>query len=400
MRIAFLSWRDSSHPDGGGSEVYVEQVAAELAARGHEVTVLCAAHGDALPEERWRGVRVLRRGGRLSVYARGLAWTASREGRRQDVVVDVVNGLPFWTPLVRRRGVIALVHHIHRQQWRMIYPGTAGRLGWFVESRLTPWVYRRVPHVTVSEASRRDLQGLGVHVVRLAHNGTPAAPPGRLPRASRPHICVLARLVPHKQIEHAVDVVAALRDQGVPVTLDLIGEGWWRPQLERHVAALRAEDLVCFHGHVDPQTRSDLLGQAWLMLLPSVKEGWGIAVLEAADQGTPTLAYAAAGGVAESIRDGETGALVGDEAELIRRTQELLGDRAALARLGASARDYAAGFRWTSSTDTFEAVCREVTAAAGSLTVDEGGLVGRVGGRRRGLGVDDTHGEAEGRDRP
>ena len=48
------------------------------------------------------------------------------------------------------------------------------------------------------------------------------------------------------------------------------------------------------------------------MLLPSVKEGWGLAIMEAAAQGTPTLAYRSAGGVTESIVDGETGLLVDD----------------------------------------------------------------------------------------
>src|SRR6476646_10225973 len=129
MRIAFLSWRDTTHPDGGGSEVYVERVAAGLAARGHDVTVLCAAHLGAPDVSVQDGYRIERRGGRLTVYLRGLAYLLSPAGRRADVVVDVINGLPFAAPLVRRRGLVALVHHVHRAQWRLIYPGAAGRVG-------------------------------------------------------------------------------------------------------------------------------------------------------------------------------------------------------------------------------------------------------------------------------
>ena len=62
------------------------------------------------------------------------------------------------------------------------------------------------------------------------------------------------------------------------------------------------------------------------MVLPSVREGWGIAVLEAAALGTPTVAYRDAGGTAESVVDGTTGALVTDEASLRKVTDELLGD--------------------------------------------------------------------------
>ena len=103
MKILFLSWRDTTHPDGGGSEVYVEQVAAGLAARGHKVTILCAAHAEAADVSVRDGFRIVRRGGRLTVYLHGLAYLLTRAGRRTDVVVDVVNGLPFAAPLVRRR---------------------------------------------------------------------------------------------------------------------------------------------------------------------------------------------------------------------------------------------------------------------------------------------------------
>ncbi|WP_284285184.1 glycosyltransferase [Arsenicicoccus piscis] len=47
MRIAFLSWRDLTHPEGGGAERYAQTVCAGLAARGHDVTLLCADHGRA-----------------------------------------------------------------------------------------------------------------------------------------------------------------------------------------------------------------------------------------------------------------------------------------------------------------------------------------------------------------
>ena len=132
MRVAFLTWRDSTHPDGGGSEVFVEEVGRELVRRGHSVTVFCAAHGTAPQSEDLDGVRILRRGGRLTVYPRGLLWVLWRR-RSIDAVVDVINGLPFATPLVRRRGLVALWHHVHDRQWQIIYPGWRGRLGWFME---------------------------------------------------------------------------------------------------------------------------------------------------------------------------------------------------------------------------------------------------------------------------
>ena len=365
MRIAFLTWRDSTHPDGGGSEVFVEEVAKELVRRGHEVTITCAAHGAAPASADFAGVRVRRRGGRLTVYPRGLLWLVWNR-RRIDVVVDVVNGLPFGSPLVRRRGVVALLHHVHERQWRIIYPGFWWHVGWFVEGWVTPRIYRRVPFVTVSESTRRDLVALGLSrdAICVARNGLHVAPAGAT-RSPTPRLCVLARLVPHKQIEHAIDLVHDLGDDFPDLRLDIVGEGWWRDQLVTRVRELGVEDRVVFHGHVDADARDRLLGESWLMVLPSVKEGWGLAVLEAAAQGTASIAYGAAGGVREAIVDGETGRVVDDYPQLLSEVRSLLSDEARREALGDQARQRSAEFTWSSTTDVVEQTL-EKTLLSGS----------------------------------
>ncbi|MEO6701466.1 MAG: glycosyltransferase family 4 protein, partial [Jatrophihabitantaceae bacterium] len=277
-RIVFLVWRDTAHPDGGGSEVYVEHMAQWLADRGHDVLICCARHDNAPADENRAGVRFRRRGGWLSVYPHGLAYLLSRAGRRADIVVDVHNGLPFASPLVRRRGVRVLVHHVHREQWQIIYPGAKGRLGWWVEARVAPWLYRRQRYLTVSQSSRNDLIALGVDAARIAVvcNGIDVPHPSRLqPRSSTPRICVLGRLVPHKQVEHALQVVARLRDELPDLQLDVIGDGWWHSELERLATELAITDRVSFHGYLDEADRDRLLDASWLMLAPSIKEGWG-----------------------------------------------------------------------------------------------------------------------------
>lgn len=356
MRIAFLSWRDSTHPDGGGSEIYVEQVAEGLAARGHEVTIRCARHPGALAEETRAGVRFVRRGGRLGVYARGLIFLLSPLGRRTDVVVDVINAVPFAAPLVRRSGLVGLIHHVHRDQWRIIYPGWLGRAGWFVESRVVPWLYHRTPIVTVSEPSRRALINLGFPAahLRVVHNGTPELPPPRQPRSSTPRLAVLSRVVPHKRIEQAVDVVKSLSADFPGITLDILGDGWWAPQLDEHIRRTGAQHLVHRHGWVDQQTKADLLAQARLLLVPSVQEGWCLAVMEAAALRTPAIAFASAGGVTQSILDGETGLLVEDLEEMVTQTRALLQNPERLTSMAEAARGRAASFSWAATSVAFE----------------------------------------------
>jgi len=348
-------WRDTTHPEGGGSELFVERMAEHLAADGWQVTICAAAYPGAAADETRGGVHIRRRGGRLGVYLHGLAYLIGR-GRRSDVVVDVQNGLPFFSPLVRRRGIVNLVHHVHREQWQIIFPGRAGHLGWWIESRLAPRLYRRHPYVTVSDATRRELAGLGIDDDRISivHNGLDDGRPAvRAERADVPTICVLGRLVPHKQVEHALEAAARARAVVPDLRIEIVGEGWWHDALNQRAQELGLADVVTFHGHVDVEGRDRVLDRSWVLLAPSVKEGWGIAIMEAAAHGVPAIAYRSAGGVCESIVDTETGWLVEDQDELHKRTEELLLDATLRSSMSDKARRRAADFDWTSSARRF-----------------------------------------------
>lgn len=358
MRVTFLSWRDTGHPDGGGSEEYIEQVAGRLAARGHAVTIVCAAYPGAPADETRDGIRFRRRGGRLTVYLHGLAYVVVGRGRRSDAVVEVVNGIPFGAGLLRRRRTVPLVHHLHREQWRMIYPGWRGRLGWAIE-RTTIRLYRGLPHLTVSHATESDLVALGVPAasVYVVPNGAERRPrqPGD---AETLTLCTLSRLVPHKRLEHAVDVVVGLAPRWPGLRLRVIGAGWWEPELRRYVAERGAGGLVDFCGRVSADERDALLASSTVMVLPSVREGWGLAVIEAAWQGTPTVAYRSAGGVTESIRDGVTGLLTDTEAGLQEAVARVLGEPVLRQRLSDACREWAASFDWDRATDDVERLFR------------------------------------------
>jgi glycosyltransferase involved in cell wall biosynthesis len=360
MHIAFLSWRDTGHPDGGGAEEYLEHVAVGLATRGHDVTIRCAAYPGAAADEERLGVRFRRRGGRLTVYSRALAWALVGRGRSCDAVVEVVNGVPFGLGLLRRRTTVALVHHLHREQWRMIYPGLWGRLGWLVE-RTTIRTYRRLPFLTVSRATAGDLVALGVaeasvHVVPNGAEGRPVQAVERSPYL----LCTLSRLVPHKRLEQAVDVVLAVSERLPDARLRVIGSGWWEPELRQYVESVGATHLVELVGRVDAVERDRILASSAVMLLPSVREGWGLAVIEAALQGTPTVAYRSAGGVVESVRHDQTGLLVDSPDELVAAVERLLTDDGLRARLSGECRDWALSFDWDAAAAAVEALLRNV----------------------------------------
>jgi glycosyltransferase involved in cell wall biosynthesis len=370
--VLLLCWRDTGHPQGGGSEAYLQRVGAQLAASGIAVTLRTARYPGAPRREVVDGVRIDRAGGRYSVYVWALlAMAAARIGLgplrrvRPDVVVDTQNGLPFLARLVYGRRVVVLVHHCHRAQWPVAGP-VLGRIGWFVESRLSPRLNRRNQYVTVSLPSARDLVALGVRNEQIAvvRNGLDEAPPSSLsgPRSGAPRVVVLSRLVPHKQIEDALEAVAALRPQIPGLHLDIVGDGWWRQRLVDHVRRLGMSDAVTFHGHVDDVTKHHVLQSSWVQVLPSRKEGWGLAVVEAAQHAVPTIGYRCAGGLSDSIVDGVTGLLVDSHAELVDRLERLLRDPVLRDQLGAKAQTRSGEFSWTQSADAMASVLHAVQA--------------------------------------
>lgn len=113
--VLLLNWRDLTNPEGGGSELYVESVAARLAAGGDRVTLFCAAHRNAPRDEVKDGVRYVRRGNHLSVCAWAAVLMVLGRLGRTGVVVEVHNGMPFLARLWTRRRVVVLVHHVHRE---------------------------------------------------------------------------------------------------------------------------------------------------------------------------------------------------------------------------------------------------------------------------------------------
>ncbi len=359
LSVVLLNWRDMNHPEAGGSEKYLSEVATGLAARGHRVTIRTAAYPGALPLETVDGVRYVRRGGRYTVYLRSLA--ALAVGRhRADVVVDVQNGVPFLSPLVRSGSpVVNLVHHVHREQWGVVFGPRVARAGWVLESKVAPRVYGRSRYVAVSESTRKELAGLGVDRARITviHNGTDAVADEDATRTPRPVVMVLGRLVPQKRVEIAMHAVRDLAADRPGLQLWVVGSGYWDTELHRVADELGIRDRVTFTGHVSEAEKHRLLAEAWVLALPSLKEGWGLVVVEAGVHGTPTVAFADAGGLNNSVLDGETGVIVhGGQVEFTAALGALLDDDDARAQMSGRAVQWVTRFRWSETVSSWESL--------------------------------------------
>lgn len=371
LRVLFCNWRDTRNPEGGGSEVYVENVATALAVAGHDVTILCAAHENAPADEVVDGVRFVRRGSKLGVYPQAFWHQLRRRLGTFDVVVDVQNGIPFASSLAGRTPVVVLVHHVHREQWPVVYGPVRSRIGWWLESRFGPRVYRGSRYVAVSRATRDELVELGVagDAITVIHNGVQRPLRDPCPD-TEPRILVLGRLVPHKRVEHVLEAAAELRVRHPGLRVSVVGDGWWSDELEAAAARLGVGDVVDFLGFADEEAKHAELARAWVLALPSLKEGWGLVVLEAAGYAVPTVGYSTAGGVAESVVDGVTGLLADEQAGFTSALDRLLSDEALRRRLGFAAEARTWEFGWDTAARSFARVLAEAAGRPVPPVVD------------------------------
>lgn len=353
MRVLVLNWLDRENPKAGGAEVHLHETFGRVARWGHEVTVVTSGWPEGEGRASLDGMEVHRVGGRHS-YPLHVAGHVKQQlaDRHFDIVVEDLNKVPLFTPTWLPTPCLLLVHHLFGATAFQEAAVPIAAATWVLE-RPIPCIYRGIPTVAVSDSTREDLvrRGLPRPTIQVIPNGIdldafqPTAD-GR--RYLEPTLVYLGRLKRYKRVDLILKAVARLREEGVAVRLLVAGKGDHRPALEADARALGLDDgTVTFLGFVSDAERKELLARAWVHCLTSPNEGWGIANLEAAASGTPTVASDAPG-LRDSVVHGETGFLVrhgdvGALAHALRRLLESPGLRDALGRGG---RRFAEGFSW------------------------------------------------------
>ena len=363
-RILIVNWKDVRHPAAGGAEAYVHEIARRWAAHGHAVDLLAPRFPGARPVEMVDGVRI-RRMGRLT---RGTFHVrALRELRRAhdvDFVLESINTVPTFAATLGRLPAVALVHQLAREVWNLELPAPLAAVGKAVEPRLLA-PYRRVPTVAVSASTRADLRGLGFEDVEIVPCGLDHPPPIKAPKESVPTFVYVGRLAANKRPDHAVAAFAEIRKQLPDARLWLIGSGALRDQLAATLPA--GAELL---GYLERGELYERVARAHCLLVPSVREGWGLVVVEAGSLGTPSVGYDVPG-LRDSIRDGVTGALAapGDPADMARRAVELVLDRDRYEATAREARTWADRLSWDATASDLlrrlEAVASRRPSASG-----------------------------------
>ncbi len=313
MKILILNWRDTGHPLSGGAEIVTMEHARGWVRDGHAVTWFTSWYPGARKDETIHGVRMVRRAGSLTVYPSAMGYV-SLHGGEYDVIVDEVHGFPFFSVLFTRTPVVVFIHEIAGIIWDFMFPFPVNAIGKFLEHRYFR-LYRHCQFWTDAPSTVFELVDRGIPKKQCHAIPCPIIRPRvsgkRWKKEADPTYLFVSRVVKMKGIEEVIKAFSFIVREQQKARLWIVGSGE-----DRYVRSLRAmageygvSDHVTFFGSVAEAKKFELMARAHILLHASVKEGWGLVVLEAASVGTPAVVYNV-GGLKDTVLDDKTGIVI------------------------------------------------------------------------------------------
>jgi len=366
LRVLVLNLRDISNPHAGGAEQHLHALFRRLAARGHAITLYCGGYPGARRQETIDGVEIHRRGNRFTTAA----WSTIKYLRHRgdfDVIVDYTGQLHFLTPLYVRQPRIAVAMHIVGDVYRhdLLFP-TGQLLAWWETFSLARF-YGKERFIAISKSTADELAAHGIHPdqIQLIHCGRhEPVPQPSVAKTPYPSLLYYGRLKRYKRVHLLLQALVEIRREIPDVHLHVVGSGGELEQLRRVAKNLGLGDTVTFHGYLADADRWNVVASCWVNVQPSLKEGWGLTALEAAQCGVPTVASRVAG-LRDAIIEGQTGELFerDDIGEMVRKVTQLLRDAQRRKVLGSNGTGWANSFSWDTATSELESLLHAATSS-------------------------------------
>ncbi len=342
MRILILNRRDMRNPLGGGAEKYTLEVARGLVERGHEVVWFASSFDGAAAEEEYEGIKFIRRGSELTTHLFGLLYALRNRGRFH-LIIEEFNGIGYMTFFLRNS--ILLIHQLYQEFWTAEMGRWAFFMKWVEKALLR--LYRNKFTITVSPSTKEDLEALGFRNIAVVENGIERIDVS-CRKSDRLTLIYLGRLRKTKNPEDAIRIFFRVKERIPEARMWVMGTG----PLEGYLRDRYSHPDLHFLGFVSEEEKYMRLCQGHFLVVPSIREGWGIVVIEANMLGLPVIGYRVKG-LRDSIRDGYSGYLVDGVEEGARRIIELWSNREKYEEMSRNAREWASRFTWDRTRQKF-----------------------------------------------
>ncbi|OQA04642.1 MAG: putative poly(glycerol-phosphate) alpha-glucosyltransferase [bacterium ADurb.Bin400] len=312
MKVLWLSWKDLKNPLAGGAEIVKEELARRLAKDGHEVVILTAGFAGAKQEESRDGYKIIRVGGRWTVYWHAYKYYKQHLRGWADVVIEEINTVPFFSPCYVNEKRVLFFHQLCREIWfyQMFFP--LSWVGYCIEPVYLWWL-RNNQVITVSDSTKKDLikYGFSEKRINIISEGIELEPIDGLDKAKKSEEVVVLSLGAVREMKRTVHQIKAfeLAKRELPnLKLKIAGSGDGRyfEKVMRLIEDSPYRQDIEYLGWVSKVEKIKLMREARLIVVTSIKEGWGLIVTEANSQGTPAVVYNV-DGLRDSVKNKKTG---------------------------------------------------------------------------------------------
>lgn len=350
MNIVVLNWRDIKHPLAGGAEQSLMEHAKYWQRKGASVLWISAKFPESRNQESIDGIAIVRRGTHYTVHLLAYRYFQRHLKKSTDIIIDCFHGIPYFSPFYwGRQKIIALINEPAKDVWfkNIIFPLSA--IAYHLEPSFFR-LYKRIPFVTSARSIETELKQFGIpqRNIHIIPHGVTVIKIKEQKKEKSPTIIYLSQLSPDKGIEDAIQAISLLKDNsirlwvvGKPVSKEYL------KKLQRLVSTLHIKKQIHFFGYVSQRKKFELLSKSWMLIHPSIREGWGLNVIEANSYGIPAIGYNVAG-LRDSILDSKTGLLTKHNSpkELAKKVHFLIKNTHKREQLARNAKKHAKKFSW------------------------------------------------------
>ncbi|WP_461257291.1 glycosyltransferase family 4 protein [Treponema sp. R80B11-R83G3] len=320
ITILFLSWRDIKSPKMGGAEIYTHEMMHNADLNKFRIIHFSPIFEGAKNIENIDGIIYIRKGNLLNIIWKCRAFYKKNKDKI-DFVVDQCNTFRFFTKFwVNHKKRIFLIFQLTREIWDFHLKFPFNKLGMLAETFMLK-LNKNDLTITESESTKRDLEAVGfdnkkINIIPVGLNFKVWNEVDFQNKESVPTFIYVGRFAKYKGIDICINAFGELKKIYHNAKLWIVGKKDEEyinhsltpicSQYNLSYGNLTENKDIIYYGFVTEDKKLELMSRAYILLVPSIREGWGMIITEAAAVGTPSIVFNSPG-LIDAVNFGESG---------------------------------------------------------------------------------------------
>lgn len=315
MKILWFTWKDHLHPFSGGAESVDKHLAQKLASDGHELIMITGGYENCKKDETVNGYKIIRVGNLFTVYFEAFRYYKKNLSNWPDIIIEEINTIPFMTQWYAKQKRFLLIYQLCREIWFYQLKFPLSLIGYLLEPIYLLFL-RKNKVLTESQSTKDDLQRYGfkkenINIFPICLDIAPLISISDKKTYENFTILSLGAI---RNMKRTLDQIKAFEIAKKDITelkMKIAGLpiGSYGKKVIKYIENSPYKKDIEYIGKVSIQEKIDLMKKSHLILVTSVKEGWGLIVTEAGSQGTPAIVYNV-DGLRDSVVNGESGVVL------------------------------------------------------------------------------------------